>query len=173
MRLAKSIGVGLLALGLSGGVAQAATVTVNDNFTMSGFGIGAPVDPVTGSFSVTFDNTADIIDGTGITATINTAVDGVFEFTYYASLDQLLVGGSANGASGVGSGTNDFLLTINTASTDPSALLFDYIAGGSAAFTATSLTNSFSTDVPEPASVLLFAMGCVGLAAARSRRAAG
>ena len=137
MRLAKPIVAAILALGLSGLSAPASAVTITDDFIMSGFGVSAPITPVIGFFTVTFNNGATIIDSTAITATINTVVDGVFEYTYYAGLDQLIVGGAANGASSMGSGTNDFALVINTVSTAPSALLFEYIAGGSSAFVAT------------------------------------
>jgi hypothetical protein len=46
-------------LALSGGAAYAATITDIISFTASGFGAGAPVDPVIGTFTITLDPTVD------------------------------------------------------------------------------------------------------------------
>ena len=46
-------------LALSIAAAHAGTITETINFTASGFGVGAPVDPVMGSFTITLDPTVD------------------------------------------------------------------------------------------------------------------
>ena len=53
------VGTCTLALGLGAGPANAATITETINFTASGFGAGAPVDPVIGAFTITLDPTVD------------------------------------------------------------------------------------------------------------------
>src|SRR6266436_6181751 len=46
-------------LALGAGPASAAKITETINFTASGFGPGAPVDPVIGAFTITLDPTVD------------------------------------------------------------------------------------------------------------------
>jgi hypothetical protein len=55
----------ILALGT--GPANAITITETINFTASDFLAGAPVDPVIGSFTITFDPTTSVNVGTTIT----------------------------------------------------------------------------------------------------------
>lgn len=68
------VGTCTLALGLGAGPANAATITETINFTASGFGAGAPVDPVMGSFTITLDPTVDTpftVPPVGTTITFN------------------------------------------------------------------------------------------------------
>ena len=68
------VGTCTLALGLGAGPANAATITETINFTASGFGAGAPVDPVMGSFTITLDPTVDTpfsVPPVGTTITLN------------------------------------------------------------------------------------------------------
>jgi hypothetical protein len=68
------VGTCTLALGLGVGPANATTITETINFTASGFGAGAPVDPVMGSFTITLDPTVDTpfsVPPVGTTITFN------------------------------------------------------------------------------------------------------
>ncbi len=75
------------------GLAEAALITRTYNVTASGFVAGAPVDPVTGSFTVTFDNASDILADTtsGITVnSLNIAVASGVGFNHSVSSDLLI-----------------------------------------------------------------------------------
>ena len=66
--------VGTCILALGAGPVSAATITETINFTASGFGAGAPVDPVMGSFTITLDPTVDTpfnVPPVGTTITFN------------------------------------------------------------------------------------------------------
>ena len=88
----------LFALAISSVTAKANTITLNYDFSASGFGIGAPVDPVTGSFSVTFDADANFIgDETSgiVVSNLNIPLDSAPSFTYVNAANVLYIGGSA------------------------------------------------------------------------------
>jgi hypothetical protein len=81
----------VLAVALLGafGVTSAATITDNVSFTAFGFtsafGGAVPTDPVTGSFTITFDPTQSYSDPTtaGIVLhSLNIALDSSLSFTY-------------------------------------------------------------------------------------------
>src|SRR5271165_3398078 len=113
---------GLLVLGgtlLAATQPRAAIIHFHDNFTASGFASGNSANPVTGSFDLAFDNSADITDSAAISAAINIPVTGAILFTYVRSGDELVIGGSVTGAGGVASGTNDFVIVIESVSTSP------------------------------------------------------
>jgi hypothetical protein len=155
---------------LAMGSAQAALITINDNFTALGLG-GGPANPVTGSFDVTFDNSADTSGGTPISASINITVDGSIEFDYTHAIDQLVIGGSDNGASTLVSSTNDFVLVIGHVSTSPIfAGFFDADASVGGIFrAATGSLTPAPASAPEPASLALLGVAIGGLAAARRK----
>jgi hypothetical protein len=69
--------------------ASAATITDIITFTASGFEAGAPVDPVIGSFTVTFDPTAtEVVIGTSVVVnSINVAGAGTPFFLWFPSSD--------------------------------------------------------------------------------------
>src|SRR3954471_21157597 len=97
MRIATFVAAPLLAIGLAGAPANAAIINVNSDFVASGFGPGAPVDPVTGAFSVTFDNSSSILNSVSdLTASIDISVDAI-GFNYDAQSDMLIVGGLFGG----------------------------------------------------------------------------
>lgn len=113
------------------GATSAATITDNVSFTATGFtSIGGPVptDPVTGSFTITFDPTQNYSDPTtaGIVLhSLNIGLDSAISFTYStsgASAGELIVGGSNDGANSVvlpPSADNDFYLHIPNFSSSP------------------------------------------------------
>ena len=69
------IAIGLFAFGLGTASANAAVITLNDTFSASGFGAGAPFDPVTGEFSITFDNLGSF-KSTAATISSNVSLTG-------------------------------------------------------------------------------------------------
>ena len=86
-----------------------------------------PVDPVTGSFDITFDPTQNYTDAAGITSpSINIAVNYSWVFNYDSTTGNLTVGGDY-GSAGAGCGppvtnagcvqisppTNDFILDVS------------------------------------------------------------
>jgi len=73
-----------LSLALSGAAAHAAIITETVSFTATGFGQDAPVDPVSGSFTFTFDPTLDFPNNTpGVTVNdLNLPISGNAEFSY-------------------------------------------------------------------------------------------
>jgi hypothetical protein len=175
MCIARYLTLAVLALGISAGSAQAAPITLKYDFVAAGFFPGgAPVDPVTGSFSVTFDDTSTLVDvTTGISITnLNISLDSSPAFTYFSDIDRLVIGGLQDGALIGGGGSNDFHLGVDDVSTNPAFLEFWYVQTGKITFTALSgiLTPSA---VPEPATFSLFALGLVSFAAAHSWHSAG
>ncbi len=144
--------------------ADADTITVSANFVATGFRTGAPVDPVTGTFSVTFDNDV-FTDGqtAGITlSNLNIAVDARPAFFYNPDLDLLILGSTFNGLFTVIHDTNDFFLTIGHASTAPINVQLVYAQDGSAVFRgAATLTP---TPIPEPSTLALAMIGVIGIA---------
>lgn len=165
MRIATLVAAPLLALGLAGAPANAAIINVNSDFAANGFGPGAPVDPVTGTFSVTFDNSSSILNSvSGVTASLNIPVD-VIGFNYDPDFDILNVGGLFGGVDRILFSTNDFVLIVTGVSTAP--------AFGGFSYTQTSETTFFSTEsgsltpaaVPEPFSLTLLgaALACLAI----------
>ena len=181
--------------------AIAATVTDVVTFSATSFTGGppplytggtAPTDPVTGSFTITFDPTQTYTDSTtGISLnSLNIALDSALSFDYspnaytadgsnYAA-GELVVGGSSDGAGNVllESGNADFYLQILTVTTTPAFYQLGYVTsdgsyfysalgstGGSVSFTPVSTT-------PLPAALPLFAtgVGAMGLFGWRRKR---
>jgi hypothetical protein len=107
----------ILALGT--GPANAITITETINFTASGFPAGAPVDPVIGSFTITFDPTTSINVGTTIALNnlnVTPSANPRF-FAYFAPTGQLGVCSTASlspppPACLVSAGDNSFFLSL-------------------------------------------------------------
>ena len=104
MRFAQHLTLVVLALGVSVVPGQADIITLNYDFSASGFlPAGTPVDPVTGSFSVTFDNAIGNISDTtsGVSVTnLNITLGSVPAFSYFAIADMLTIGGLEGSPSG-------------------------------------------------------------------------
>lgn len=176
--IARYLTLAVLALGISAGSAQAAPITLKYDFVAAGFFPGgAPVDQVTGSFSVTFDDTSTLVDvTTGISITnLNIALDSSPAFTYFSDIDVLVIGGLQNGALIAGGGSNDFHLGIQRASTtNPVSFYEFYYSQTGEPLSYTALSGSLTPSaVPEPATFSLFALGLVSFAAAHSWHSAG
>jgi hypothetical protein len=107
------------ALSVSLAPARAETITDIITFTASGFDAGAPVDPVTGSFTITFDPTAtETVIGTSVVVNnINVAGGGTPFFLWFPSSDfgaVLTVCSSARPFPdcAVGAGENGYIIGI-------------------------------------------------------------
>jgi PEP-CTERM motif len=166
------------------GAAKAALVHDVVTFTASDFetDVGsdpAPTNPVTGSFTISFDPTLSYTDETaGITLTgLNIALGSSLSFSYNAPTSllpatTLVVGGISDGAQQVqfSPSTDDFWLFINDFATTPSFdqvgysqtsvsgdNLFDTISGG------VTVTPVIPGGVPEPSTWAMMLAGFVGL----------
>jgi hypothetical protein len=184
-------------LALTIGSVNAATVTDDVTFSATSFTGGPPpsytggtsVDPVTGSFTITFDPTQTYLDSTGITLNtqnISLASPLVFDYSPSAyapfAAGELVVGGSSAGAANVllESGNADFYLQILTFTTTPTFQQLGYVTeGGSYFYSALGTGAGSSVTVtpgvsatPLPAALPLFAtgLGALGLLGWRRKR---
>ena len=166
---------------------NADVMTYDVEFEANSFVVGsgpdpAPVDPVLGSFQITFDPTLTYVDETsGISLnSLNIALSSALSFSYDPDSDAfgggtLIVGGISSGAGVITffPSTNDFWLFITDFASAPA---FEQLG-----YTQTSVSNdnlfftlnqtgsvNVSAAVPEPSSVLLF--GVLGSALCFIRR---
>jgi PEP-CTERM motif len=171
--------------------ANAGLMTYDVKFSANTFQVGsganpAPVDPVTGEFTITMDPTVDVVNDTADISlkSLNIVLDSPLAFTYNPAAESpfpagtLRVGGLADGADGVqfNPSTNDFWLQIASFATAPAFTQVGYSQ------TAVSNNNLFytinetgSVDVtplatPEPTSLCLAGMGLASLGLVRLRR---
>lgn len=166
MPAARRLAGALLIVGVAVSPAQAAIISLSYAFSASGFNAGAPVDPVTGRFSVTFDNTIETTNSTvGITLTdLNLVLDSAPAYAYIPRIgDRLFIGGSPN-AGILFPGTFDFYLEIVNASTAPTFGEVVYYQGSDRSFhSLTGTLTPIETTVPEPAMFSLLGLGLAGL----------
>ena len=162
----------------------AATITDNVSFVAADFGSfpsgTAPVDPVTGSFTITYDPTQTYLDTTsGISLdSLNITLDSPLSFSYSPTgpnADDLFVGGAADTAELVqfNPATNDFTLSITGFSTAPgfNNLTYAQVASGNNVFftqgpTGTVTVTPVVASAPEPATWAVMVLGLFGLGAA-------
>ena len=134
-------------LGSSGGAACAANTTYIIDFTANGFDPGAPTDPVTGSFTITFDPSVitDIVGTSVVVNRINLAGGGKPYFYYrpnslFGSL--LVVCSSTSTGCVIGAGQNSYYIQIANFQTTPRLRNVAYSAPG--AFIVELFTGSVS-----------------------------
>lgn len=165
-----SIALPMFLVVFSANRAAAETITLSFGFVASGFGMGAPNDPVTGSFLITFDNSTDLREQTtGISAKLNIDLDSAPAFAYGSVADVLILGSLRNGAQTLAPGTNDFLLGILNVSTNP-------IPAGEFTYSQAFHRGVFEgpvtltqAPIPEPGTLTLLGSGAA-IALARWRR---
>ena len=151
---------GFVAGSVAVGAQAADAALVHDlvTFTASGFtsafGEPVPTDPVTGSFTITFDPTQTYVDQTvGITLnSLNISLGSTLAFDYsptansHGDADELVVGGLQAGADSVFLSPtvfDDFYLHIFTYSSTPTFQQLGYTTSS-----ATADSNYFFTDLP-------------------------
>jgi hypothetical protein len=172
---------GAACLAIVPAAADAAVLTKTFAFQASDFapfpGSGvSPFAEVTGSVTVTWDNSVDVIDQfTGVTVnSLSIPYQPQLAFSYIRSVDVLRVG-AANQSSQMSGSSNDFTLSIGAASLanhDSVYTAFSFAnANVTNFFRANELRIADVTGVPEPASWALMIAG-FGLAGAALRRRA-
>ncbi|MEM1277628.1 MAG: hypothetical protein AAGH74_13965 [Pseudomonadota bacterium] len=153
-------------LSLLGFSAQAVTTTYKIDFTASNFNLGAPIDPVFGSFTVTFDPDGAASDNVPVDAVnLNTPVDGTTLFQRSEGATNVLISG--NNDTELGRNTNDFIFNVIDFFTRSPIAGFDYcVSSGSGCpagpFRASQVSVSVST-VPLPPAAAFLLAGLGGL----------
>jgi hypothetical protein len=158
------------------------TISFNaTNFTDDrGFPTVAPINPVVGSVTITFDTTVAILGTTTTGITLNNInlnlTPSILQFRYDPFLGVLIVANTGPTIV-VGAGQNDFFVALDNAATTPTFGELDYAQSQVTDHFFMSRTGTATvtavTDLPEPGALLLVATGLValGLAVLYARRA--
>jgi hypothetical protein len=167
MSIARYLTLAVLAVGISANSVEATWINFYYDFVATDFGPeGAPVDPVTGSLFIGFDDRDILRDVTkGISVrNLNIAFDGPPAFTYFTEIDRLLIHGHPLGEDR----PNDFSLSVDAVSSiSPRFNLFVYSQAGSITRFSSRSGRLTPARVPEPATLSLLSLGLVSFAASR------
>jgi len=179
---------------LSTGSSFATPITRQIDFSFTGYvqvgggpAVPPPVDPVTGSFTITFDPTQAYTNQTSgiVQNSLNLSSTTALGFTYLVPVDILTIGGiGGGGAQGTSPNTFDFSVRFDHFTTLPVIGSAGYTQGGPVYVAGTSAlgTNkvgnlSFTLNVtdptvsvPEPLTASVFGVGLAGAAALRRRK---
>jgi hypothetical protein len=157
--------------------ADATIVGGSYDFTATGFPSGAPYATVTGSFTISFDNSTDIVGSFNSTNGLSAfSVSGPFitlgaRYDYYQSLDRLVIGDFTFGVEGilVSGPSADFILSISNFSTNPTFLSFNYATNSTIGSFGSSSGTLAPISTPEPTTMLLLGFGIISLAGLRRK----
>jgi hypothetical protein len=151
--------------------ASAILITRNFSFTGSGFGPQAPIDPVFGSFTVSFETTTQNF-GSVSSFTSNLNFPGPYGYTFTPvpppGLSSLCVGNGsdASGCSAV-AGHNNVTVSIfnpETPNPIPQEVIYSTdIVDHTGLFFSSTLTVSFTEPVPEPSTLMLLGISVLSL----------
>ena len=163
---------------LVAGASDATVVTQAFSLTASGFEVGAPVEPVSGLFTFTYDDAAFLTPPSAVGLTLsgfNVPYAGPALFSYVKGSNLLVVGNNLGGFGSftVSPATPGFGFAITNVSTTPTVSSFTYSADGH----LWHASNITLTAVPEPTAWSLmiagFGLAGAGLRLARRDRRVG
>jgi hypothetical protein len=158
-----------IAFGSCGVLATPTSHTYSFDFT--NFESGAPVDPVTGTVSVTFDaalsTSGNLVDAISLTIDGHIYAASEVAFIFPFGQDTIFIYGLLNGTSVVG-GTNDFFINFNVVTFTGQTLMDYAVAGGLGPFFSSQGVVSEPHVTPEPATLAMIAIGLIGVGVFRS-----
>ena len=162
---------------LVGQIVPAQAITVELDFSASGFGSGAPNDPVSGV--ITYEATAlnaPITSLLSISLTIGTHTYSLADVDFFNFTPAVLIGGTLNGALAIQGGTDDFYISFDHTVSSGALIGFDYsVAGGDIAvhsFSSYALSEVSTTPLPGALPLFATGLGALGLMTWRRKRKA-
>lgn len=176
-----SAGVAMIAGSASASIVFRTYEFTATGFTAAGGGGGvAPVDPVSGSFTLTFDNSATIIESSAITVnSLNLTLSSAIIYTYVQPVDSLIIGGAAGGANDFPN-PGDFWIELFSVSNDSTGADGVYYTTPSGFITKEWQSGNVSTrsfegapSIPEPSTWALLVGGFAAAGATLRRRRPG